>query len=99
MTHPSGADAIKLRAFRCWLPGQPDLRECWTLAASADHARSAVARSAAEVCCLPRASPHLVRCVRAPEHDRNPSVQVGHCSTLDHVKLGTAAHHHHTTHD
>jgi len=79
-----------LRAFCCWLPGQTDPGRAYTLASSADQARVFVARSAADVDFLPRASPHLVRCRRAPEHDRNPALEEGWCSTEDHVRLGAA---------
>jgi hypothetical protein len=79
-----------LRAFRCWLPGQTDLGHAYTLASSADQARVFVARSPADVGFLSKASPHLVRCRRAPEHDRNPALNEGWCSNEDHVRLGAA---------
>jgi hypothetical protein len=78
------------RAYRCWLPGQEDLGYCYTLAINADRARYTTALGAADVGFLPRASPHLVRCRRAPEHDRNPALRERWCSTEDHLKLGAA---------
>jgi len=66
-----------LRAFCCWLPDQADLGHAYTLTSSADQARVCVARSVADVGFLPRASPHLVRCRRVPEHDRNPALKEG----------------------
>ena len=80
-----------LRAYRCWIPGQEDLGCAYTLATSADQARACIARSAADVGFLPRASPHLARCRRVPEHDCNPALQEGWCSTEDHLLLGVAA--------
>lgn len=79
-----------MKAFRSWLPTQPDLGEAWTLASTTDKARYAVARSAHDAGYLNRPSPTKVRCVRAPEQDLNPSLRLGHCSSLDHVLLGEA---------
>lgn len=78
------------RAFRCWLAADPDLGDAFTLAISADKARYQLARSAFDASYLPRPSPHLVRCRRCPEHDRNPALREGHCSSADHLALGAA---------
>jgi len=84
-------EGIKLpRAYRCWVPGQEDLGFAYTLAVNADRARYTVALSAADVGFLPRPSPHLVRCRRCPEHDWNPALDEGRCSSEDHIKLGDA---------
>jgi|NOAtaT_7_FD_contig_41_4245169_length_634_multi_2_in_0_out_0_2 hypothetical protein len=78
------------RAYRCWIPGQEDLGNAFTLAVSADKARYGVALSAADTGYLPKPSPAFVRCCRCPEHDSNPSLSEGFCSSEDHLRLGTA---------
>jgi len=79
-----------LRAYRCWLPTHLDLGCAFTLATSAGKARYRIARSAFDAGYLPRPSPHLVLCRRCPEHDRNPALREGHCSSADHLALGAA---------
>jgi hypothetical protein len=84
-------DPIRMpRAYRCWLPGQEDLGYSYTLAINADRARYATALSAADAGFLPRDSPHLTRCRRCPEHDWNPALDEGLCSSEEHLKLGAA---------
>ena len=78
-------------AYRCWLPNQTELGSAWTLAKSAGKARYAVARSAADAGYISRPSPHFVRCRRDPEHDQNPALEEGWCSSGHHVRLGMAA--------
>ena len=85
------SDRMKpLRAYRCWLPSQESLGSSYTLAINADRARYTTALAAADAGWLPRPSPHLVRCRRCPEHDWNPALKEGLCSSEDHLKLGAA---------
>ena len=78
------------RAYRCWIAGNEDLGFAYTLADNADKARYAIALSAADAGYLPKPSPHLTRCRRCPEHDWNPALDEGRCSSEDHLKLGVA---------
>lgn len=80
----------ELVAYRCWIPGQADLGDGFTLATSASSARYLVALAAHEAGYLPKPSPTLVRCRRCPEHDRNPSLEKGRVSSTAHVQLGAA---------
>ena len=78
------------RVYQCWLVIQEDLGSCYTLAMNADRARYTTALSAFEAGYLNRPSPHMVRCRRCPEHDLNPSLEEGRCSSEDYVLLGAA---------
>jgi len=78
------------RAYRCWLADHPDLGCAFTLAINADKARYSTARSAFDAGYITRPSPHFVRCRRCPEHDPNPALREGHCSSADHLALGAA---------
>lgn len=78
------------KAYQCWLVAQEDLGSCYTLAMNADQARYTTALSAFDAGYLHRPSPHMVRCRRCPEHDKNPALREGWCSTEDHVLLGNA---------